>query len=147
MAPPGGTVRNPPEEDAVLTTTTPIAFLPSSDLERSRHFYAGVLGLTLEEVTPFAVVLRAGPIMLRVTEAGSFRPQPFTVFGWQVADLRAEAARLRSAGVSLTVYDGMGQDDDGIWTTPGGDRVTWFSDPDGNTLSLTEFTGSHQLQS
>ncbi len=36
-------------------------------------------------------------------------------------------------------YDGMDQDDDGIWTTPGGDKVACFADPDGNTLSLTEF--------
>jgi hypothetical protein len=34
-------------------------------------------------------------------------------------------------------YDGMGQNDQGIWEAPGGDRVAWFSDPDGNTLSLS----------
>jgi predicted enzyme related to lactoylglutathione lyase len=34
-------------------------------------------------------------------------------------------------------YDGMDQDARGIWMTPGGDRVAWFADPDGNTLSLT----------
>jgi hypothetical protein len=33
----------------------------------------------------------------------------------------------------------MDQDADGIWTTPGGDRVAWFRDPDGSLLSLTEF--------
>jgi hypothetical protein len=27
------------------------------------------------------------------------------------------------------------------WQTPGGDRVAWFADPDGNTLSLTAFAG------
>jgi hypothetical protein len=32
----------------------------------------------------------------------------------------------------------MGQDDDAVWTAPSGDRVAWFHDPDGNTLSLTE---------
>ena len=40
-------------------------------------------------------------------------------------------------GVRFTRYDGMGQDEAGIWTTPSGDRVAWFTDPDGNTLSLT----------
>jgi predicted enzyme related to lactoylglutathione lyase len=34
----------------------------------------------------------------------------------------------------------MEQDDLGIWTTPGGDRIAWFTDPDGNVLSLTQFT-------
>jgi predicted enzyme related to lactoylglutathione lyase len=32
----------------------------------------------------------------------------------------------------------MTQDDLGIWTSPGGGRVAWFKDPDGNVLSLTE---------
>jgi predicted enzyme related to lactoylglutathione lyase len=31
----------------------------------------------------------------------------------------------------------MEQDDFGIWTAPGGGRVAWFSDPDGNTLSVS----------
>ena len=25
----------------------------------------------------------------------------------------------------------------GIWTAPNGDRVAWFKDPDGNTLSIS----------
>jgi hypothetical protein len=33
----------------------------------------------------------------------------------------------------------MDQDENGIWTTPGDDKVAWFADPDGNTLSLTQF--------
>ena len=30
------------------------------------------------------------------------------------------------------------QDAFGIWVAPGGARVAWFSDPDGNTLSLSQ---------
>jgi hypothetical protein len=26
----------------------------------------------------------------------------------------------------------------GIWTTPGGDKVAWFKDPDGNVLSMSQ---------
>jgi hypothetical protein len=33
----------------------------------------------------------------------------------------------------------MDQDENVIWTTPGGDKVAWFADPDDNTLSLTQF--------
>ena len=36
-------------------------------------------------------------------------------------------------------YDGMDQDLIGIWATPGGDKVAWFTDPEGNNVSLTEF--------
>jgi hypothetical protein len=44
---------------------------------------------------------------------------------------------LTDRGVVFSRYDGMDQDELGIWSTPSGDRVAWFADPDGNTLSLT----------
>jgi catechol 2,3-dioxygenase-like lactoylglutathione lyase family enzyme len=122
----------------MLASRTPIAFLPSTDLERSRQFFADRLGLAVEEVTPFACVLRAGTTTLRVTKVDQLRPQPFTVFGWQVPDIRAVLADLDDAGIRCVRYDGMDQDPDGVWTTPGGDRIAWFLDPDGNTLSLTQ---------
>jgi hypothetical protein len=37
----------------------------------------------------------------------------------------------------------MDQDENGIWTTPGGDKVAWFADPDGNNSSLTQFLCRH----
>ena len=33
----------------------------------------------------------------------------------------------------------MEQDALGIWRSPSGAQVAWFPDPDGNTLSLTQF--------
>lgn len=46
---------------------------------------------------------------------------------------------LTERGVVFLRYDGMGQDENRVWTTPGGDKVAWFADPDGNVLSLTQF--------
>lgn len=46
------------------------------------------------------------------------------------------------AMVRVLRYDGIAQDDLGIWTAPSGDRVAWFRDQDGNTLSLTTFAAS-----
>jgi hypothetical protein len=48
---------------------------------------------------------------------------------------------LTSKGVVFTRYDGMDQDEMGVWTTPGDDKVAWFTDPGGNLLSLTQFVG------
>jgi catechol 2,3-dioxygenase-like lactoylglutathione lyase family enzyme len=118
-----------------------IAFVPSTDLDRSRAFYVGVLGLEEQSSTPYACVLFAAGVQLRITLVGELRPQPFTVLGWQVADARAAARTLERQEVSVVRYQGMDQDADGIWTTPSGDRVAWFRDPDGNTLSVTEFRG------
>jgi catechol 2,3-dioxygenase-like lactoylglutathione lyase family enzyme len=117
----------------------PIAFLPSLDLDRSRRFFVDTVGLTAIETNSFACVLETGGVMLRVTKVEDLRPQPFTVFGWAVDDIDAEMGRLAAGGVEFVRYDGLGQDPAGIWSTPGGDRIAWFADPDGNTLSLTQF--------
>jgi len=118
-----------------------IGFIPVRDLTAARAFYAGALGLRVVDQTPFALVLDAGGTMLRVTPVPGLAARPFTVAGWQVPDIDAAVRALAGRGVEFTRYDGMAQDDLGIWTTPGGDRVAWFTDPDGNTLSLTAFAG------
>lgn len=122
----------------MLADQPAIAFLPSTDLGRSRRFFADTLGLRVEQDTPFACVLRAGQTMLRVTKVADLTAQPFTVFGWQVPDLEAATKELTQVGVDLLRFDGMDQDDAGIWTAPGGDRIAWFKDPDGNVLSVAE---------
>ena len=123
----------------MLTSAPAIAFVPSTDLDRSRRFFADVLGLPVVDLNGFALVLQAGPTMLRVTKVDDLRVQPFTVFGWQVSDIDGAVADLTGRGVTFLRYDGLAQDGHGVWATPGGDRVAWFTDPDGNTLSLTEF--------
>jgi catechol 2,3-dioxygenase-like lactoylglutathione lyase family enzyme len=113
-------------------------FIPVRDTARARGFYQGVLGLRVVEDTPFAVVVDAGGTSLRLTPVPEFTPQPFTVAGWQVTDIAAAVRELADRGVRCTRYDGLDQDEMGIWSSPGGARVAWFCDPDGNTLSLTQ---------
>jgi catechol 2,3-dioxygenase-like lactoylglutathione lyase family enzyme len=128
----------------MLGSAAAIAFLPSTDLGRSQQFFADRLGLAVEEVTPYACVLRAGTTMLRVTKVDQLHPQPFTVFGWEVPDIDAVVTDLGGAGITCERFDGVDQDAAGVWTTPGGDRIAWFRDPDGNTLSLTQFVAARQ---
>ena len=116
-----------------------MAFIPVSDLPMATSFYSDVLGLSVTEDSPYAVVLDAGGTMLRLTPVESLRPQPFTIAGWQVSDLEASIDVLAARGVHFLRFDGLDQDAAGIWSTPGGDRIAWFADPDGNTLSLTHF--------
>jgi catechol 2,3-dioxygenase-like lactoylglutathione lyase family enzyme len=118
-----------------------IGFIPVRDLVIARAFYAGTLGLRVVADTPFALVLDAGGTMLRLTPAPEPAARPFTIAGWQVPDIDAAVRALAGRGVEFARYDGMAQDDLGVWATPGGDRVAWFKDPDGNTLSLTAFAG------
>jgi catechol 2,3-dioxygenase-like lactoylglutathione lyase family enzyme len=123
----------------VLADAPFIGFIPVRDLVSARAFYEGTLGLRVVADTPFALVLDAAGTMLRVTPVPGLEARPFTVAGWNVADIDAAVRALADRGVRFTRYEGMTQDDLGIWTTPGGDRVAWFTDPDGNTLSLATF--------
>src|SRR5579859_1520467 len=118
----------------MLAEASFIGFIPVSDLAAARAFYTGTLGLRVAEETPFALVLDAGGTMLRVTLVSEPDVRRFTIAGWEVSDIRAVVRALADRGVRFARYDGMTQDDLGIWTTPGGDRVAWFTDPDGNTL-------------
>jgi hypothetical protein len=62
----------------------------------------------------------------------------FTVLGWQVKDIVSMVRKLAGRGVEMIIYEGIPQDELGICTFPGGSKVAWFHDPDGNLLSLTE---------
>jgi catechol 2,3-dioxygenase-like lactoylglutathione lyase family enzyme len=118
-----------------------MAFVPVRDLATARSFYGETLGLRVTGENAFAVVLDAGGTMLRLTQVDDLQPLPFTIAGWEVPDIGAAVDALIGRGVTFTHYEGMDhQDQRGIWTTPGGDRVAWFKDPDGNTLSLTSFS-------
>jgi catechol 2,3-dioxygenase-like lactoylglutathione lyase family enzyme len=123
----------------VLADAPFIGFIPVRDLVAARSFYEGTLGLRVVEDTPFALVLDAGGTMLRVTPVPGLAARAFTVAGWNVPDIAAAVRDLAARGVKFTRYDGLAQDDLGIWTAPGGDRVAWFQDADANTLSLTTF--------
>lgn len=120
----------------MLTHARQVAFVGVSDLDSAQHFYGTVLGLDLLDARPFALVHDAPASQLRITAVPEVMAAPYTVLGWNVMDLEAEVDRLGAAGVTFNRYEGMVQDDRGIWTAPDGARVAWFHDPDGNNLSL-----------
>ena len=114
-------------------------FSQTAHPEKAKVFYGDVLWLTSVEDSPFAIAFRSGRTSVRIQKLQSFSPSPFTSLGWQVPDIRAAAQQLVAKGVLFQRYEGMKQDDLGIWLSPGGSQICWFKDPDGNTLSLTQF--------
>lgn len=74
----------------------------------------------------FARVLDANGIMVRVALTPEFQPQPFTIAGWEVSDIKTEVARLDGQGVRFEMYGMKGQDEQGIWSSPSGAKVAWF---------------------
>lgn len=122
-----------------LKSATPIAFVNVTDRARGDAFYGELLGLQLKSADEFGSFYESGGGLVRITPLEGHVAHPHPVLGWSVPDIGATARALRDQGVTLTVYDSMGQDADGVWTSPDGKvKVAWFADPDGNVLSLTE---------
>ncbi len=128
-----------------LTETSPlakqaiIAFVATRDGARARAFYETTLGLTVVSDDDFALALDANGTQLRVQKVGALAPHPFTALGWAVTNLPATVESLTRRGVTFKRFPGLEQDAHGVWSAPSGAKVAWFSDPDGNTLSLTQF--------
>ncbi len=123
----------------ILQNDEVMGFVATAEADKARAFYCDLLGLRFVEDTPFALIVRAANAAVRIQKVQSFTPMPFTVMGWKVADIEAVAVQLKGRGVNLERFAGMSQDELGIWTSPGGAKVGWFKDPDGNLLSLTQF--------
>jgi catechol 2,3-dioxygenase-like lactoylglutathione lyase family enzyme len=105
----------------MLDAHAPIAFLATANPDRARFFYADIQG-----------------VPLRIQKVREFTPQPFTALGWQVANAAHAVATLHARGVTFERYPFLLQDEQEIWDAPGGARIAWFKDPEGNLLSLTE---------
>lgn len=120
-------------------TGTTVAFINVTDRDRALAFYRDTLGLTLRSSDPHGDFIELDKALLRITTMADHKPSAHPVLGWNVADISAAAAALRARGVRFTIYEGMGQDDLGIWSSPNGKtKVAWFNDPDGNVLSLSD---------
>jgi len=116
-----------------------IAFVPTKDMGKARPFYERTLGLPMEGESPVACAFRAGGVLLRVIVVEQLTPFPFTLLGWSVDDIAETVAALTARGVAFDRFEGVEQDELGVWRSPGRAQVAWFKDPDGNTLSLTQF--------
>ncbi|MBX9897459.1 MAG: VOC family protein [Qipengyuania sp.] len=116
----------------------PVSFILTTDRAVTRPFYADVLGLPLIAEEDFGVVFDlGGGATLRLTDIKDHTPGPHTVLGWEVPDIRAAMADLRAKGVRFEIYEGFGQDQDGVWSFQD-TKLAWFNDPEGNNLSLAQ---------
>jgi catechol 2,3-dioxygenase-like lactoylglutathione lyase family enzyme len=122
-----------------MTKSKIICFVATRNPAAAREFYENALGLKLVSDDPFAMVFDADGVMLRVQKVHELTPVKHTVLGWDVPDISARIQELTREGVRFERYPGLPQDELGAWSTPSGAKVAWFKDPDGNTLSLTQF--------
>ncbi len=112
-----------------------------SDLAAAQEFYEQKLGLPpgVQEDGGVRYPCALGTalfVYLSPENAGDSRA---TVAGWFVDDLDATVDELASRGVRFEQYDqpGIKTDDRGVFDN-GRLRAAWVTDPDGNTIALTE---------
>jgi catechol 2,3-dioxygenase-like lactoylglutathione lyase family enzyme len=122
----------------MLTDKQLKAFVPTVKPDKAKEFYKDILGLKLLSEDKYALEFDANGTLLRVITVQELKPQVFTVLGWGVGDIFSTIKSLNEKGVYCEKYAFLEQDDSGIWVSPGGSKVAWFKDPDGNVLSLTE---------
>ena len=123
----------------MLTDCNVMAFVATAKPDEALVFYRDTLGLRLVGDDWSALVFDAGGTTLRVQKVEAAKPPPYTTLGWRVKAIEAEVRGLTEHGVAFERFEGLVQDELGIWTVlPVGAKVAWFKDPDGNLLSLTQ---------
>lgn len=123
----------------MLGGETLVAFIGTSNPAAARAFFEGVLGLTFVSEHEHLMTFESGGARLSLQKADVVTPRVGTAVGWHVRDLRGVIKALVARGVAFERFEGMDQDEDGVWS-PGGPTtgVAWFKDPDGNLLSLSQ---------
>ena len=121
----------------MLTTGKLLGILTTTDYAKARDFYENTLGFQFASLDQYALALRAGENMIRISKAETFKPAQGTVLGWEVDDVKATVLWLKNRNVNTEKYAFVADQESGIWCTPAGDQVAWFKDPDGNVLSVS----------
>jgi catechol 2,3-dioxygenase-like lactoylglutathione lyase family enzyme len=115
-----------------------VGFVLTKDYDKARAFYERALGCEFVSLDQFALVVKTGDHHIRISKAPNFTPLPSTVLGWEVSDIEAVVDSLTERGVVFEKYPFVEDKERGIWTSPGGNKVAWFKDPDGNVLSISQ---------
>ena len=122
----------------MLSDSLVVPTIPVTDIERSKAFYGGILGLVAIDENPFSVRYRCGG----GSQLSIFKRGPVdrvnTVAHFEVADIEAIVADLRGRGAVFEEYtEGPLITTDGI-AQIGPARGAWVRDPDGNFLGLRQ---------
>ncbi len=115
-----------------------IGFLVTQDYDAARAFYEGKLGFEFVSLDQFALAMKIGGHQVRIVKIPNFTAARNTVLGWEVASIETAVDWLNSRGVATEKYPFVQDQERGIWSAPGGAKVAWFKDPDGNVLSVSQ---------
>lgn len=122
----------------MLASGKMVGFVPTKDYDKARAFFEGKLGFEFVSLDQYALVMSVGGHHIRIAKVPNYTPLQGTILGWEVQNIQAAVTWLRDRGVPTEKYPFVQDRELGIWTTPNGDKVAWFKDPDGNILSVSQ---------
>lgn len=113
--------------------------LPATDYERAKNFWGQQLGFEATDEDPGGIEYKAGQgTAFYVFPSSGKASGDHTQAAFEVSDLDATVADLRSRGVTFEEYDGPDlKTEDGI-ATMGPVRGAWFKDSEGNMIGVVE---------
>lgn len=116
-----------------------IAVVATKDLQKAKDFYSNKLGLTLTSEMPDYGVLeyQSGNSRLQVYQSDYAGTNQATAVTWEVDDVNATVAELVAEGITFEHYDFPGTTLEGDVHVMGDMRTSWFKDPDGNILCVS----------
>jgi catechol 2,3-dioxygenase-like lactoylglutathione lyase family enzyme len=128
----------------MLNTGRVATRIPVQDMQRARAFYAEKLGLEPSEERPGGLLYRCASGAFALFESAGASPGTFTQMAFEVDDIEATVAELRSRGVvfeeydlpGLTTVDGIAEIDGNYPSKGSGERGAWFRDSEGNMLGI-----------
>jgi len=113
------------------------ATLSASDLGRAKAWYAEKLDLKPVEEREQALWYETGSTRWLLYQSSFAGTNQATSAGFQVEDVEATVAEMRGRGVEFQEYDFPDfKTVDGVATTPDGAKAAWFTDSEGNIVSI-----------
>jgi predicted enzyme related to lactoylglutathione lyase len=107
------------------------------DIALAKQFYGETLGLRVSEANGLLTLHLAGERDTLIYPKEHHTPAAFTILNFPVEDIDHAVDELAERGVRCERYEGMDQDDKGIFRG-GGPLIAWFTDPAGNILSVLQ---------
>jgi hypothetical protein len=122
-----------------MLSAAPIrAYIPVANVPRARGFYEKKIGLVPKMEYAGGVIYECGGAEVFLYPTSNAGTSKASQAFWQVADVEAEVADLKSRGVVFEEYDLPGIQMKNSIASGGGAKTAWFKDTEGNILAVSQ---------
>jgi predicted enzyme related to lactoylglutathione lyase len=129
-----------------LAHSTVFALIPAHDSERAKRWYEEKLGVQpVMDLGPAGLLYGTGQSQWLIYQTPFAGTGKHTIAGFLVDDIDATMRELRGNGVAFEEY-AMGEEgpttENGVARDPDGGAAAWFTDSEGNIISITQLSPS-----